>query len=241
MKKDILKSACCFLAFLPVAAVASTAIDSITLNGDDSLNTVTIGGTTLSGGSVATSITSNISGAFDSLTVGATAPAGSATVHPNIADSSLLTGTRGTVDDGVYRFDWGASGFTDNDSDFDFFVFEDVGNDNVTVNAVLGDGRLGASYSLTSWGDVSTAGVLENGLVDRTISGAAFHFTDLLDENGVELSNGDTILGIIIGEVDASDFYLVSGNVVVPEPGTFALLLGIAGLGLVVTRRRASL
>ncbi|MCH7228978.1 hypothetical protein, partial [Haloferula sp. A504] len=111
---------------------------------------------------------------------------------------------------------WNASGggFTDNDADPDFFVFEDLGNDSVVVHAILGDGTLGAGVALSGWNVVRTDGVLNGGeFTGRSVAGVAFDFTDLLDATGANLTNGTTIQGIVLGDASDADFYEVYANV----------------------------
>ncbi|MCH7229134.1 hypothetical protein, partial [Haloferula sp. A504] len=111
---------------------------------------------------------------------------------------------------------WNASGggFTDNDADPDFFVFEDLGNDSVVAHAILGDGTLGAGVALSGWNVVHTDGALNGGeFTGRSVAGVAFDFTDLLDATGANLTNGTTIQGIVIGDTNDADFYEVYANV----------------------------
>ncbi|MEP4077248.1 beta strand repeat-containing protein [Haloferula sp.] len=211
---------------------AITGIDSVALGAGDTLSTATVGGVAYPGGVIATSCEDNRANSFsfDSnafLTAGDPAPTGTATNSADANqgktfDDSVLTGVAGSANasqaGGGLVLRWNASnGITDNDADPDFFVFEDGGNDNVGVHAILADGTLGQGVALSGWTTVSTSGVLStNGattLTGRTVSGVAFHFTDLLDAAGANLVNGAIIQGIVIGDTIAADFYEVYAHV----------------------------
>jgi hypothetical protein len=82
----------------------------------------------------------------------------------------------------------------------DFFVFETGGNQPITIEAILPGGTPGQSVNVAQamWGDtglvITTAGP-HNG---QSISGVAFAITDLLDQNGNNLTNSSIIEGIQI-------------------------------------------
>ncbi len=82
----------------------------------------------------------------------------------------------------------------------DFFVFETGGNQDVNIEAILPGGIIGQSVTVptATWGatglTITTSGP-HNG---QTIEGIAFAITDLLDENGNNLTNSSLIEGIQI-------------------------------------------
>ncbi|MCH7229135.1 hypothetical protein [Haloferula sp. A504] len=228
---------------------AVVAIDSVTLGGSNELLTATVGGTAYSGGVIADATADNRANNM-TLTVGAAAPAGTVSsasdVHQGAAiDNDLLTGVAGSVSSsqsgGILSLKWNTSGggFTDNDADPDFFVFEDLGNDSVFAYAILGDGTLGAGVALSGWNVVRTDGVLNGGeFTGRSVAGVAFDFTDLKDAAGVNLTNGPIIQGIVLGDANDADFYEVYGNVSpIPEPSAAAMLGGFGLLALLRRRR----
>jgi hypothetical protein len=119
-----------------------------------------------------------------------------------------------------------------NGGDPDFFIFEVGMNDHFTAQAILPDGQLGQAVSVarTLWGDTGLRAVswVSGG---QPIGGLAFAITDLLDADGLQLTNKSAIRGIQInsGTLDPAFF-----GAVVPEPATFAIL----GLGAVLALRR---
>jgi len=114
----------------------------------------------------------------------------------------------------------------------DFFLFEAGMNDNFLLAAILEDGRLGQFRMVDgwTWGDT---GLNRIGFYNwgQPIGGIAFAITDLLDENGANLTNDSVIQGISIVSrtLDPSLFVAV-----VPEPATPALF----ALGALLMRRR---
>lgn len=249
----------------PTSQADIVAIDSVTIDGSNQLLTATVGGTAYGGGTVATASlsSSNVEGSMgvsfdgtDMLTAGTAAPSGDTldttnTVAINI-DGDILTGSAGgsaagntTQSGGALNLQWGSGlGFTDNDADPDFFIFEDLGNDDVVVHAILSDGTVGTGVSLLSdlWNVVRTDGVLytdtSTSLTDRSVAGVSFAFTDLLDASGANLTNGTGIKGIMIGDTSAADFYDVYANVsVIPEPSV-AMFGGSLAMLLLLRRRR---
>jgi len=117
----------------------------------------------------------------------------------------------------------------------DFFVFEAGMNDNFLVAAILGDGRLGQyrMVDVSAWGDT---GLDRSGFYNwgQPIGGIAFAITDLLDQNGADLTNDSAIQGIQIISRTLDPALFVA---VVPEPATLAIL-GLGAL-LMHTRRRS--
>jgi hypothetical protein len=81
----------------------------------------------------------------------------------------------------------------------DFFVFETGGNQDISIEAILPGEMVGQSVNVPTsmWGDTGLArrpGPHNN----QTIEGIAFAITDLLDQNGNNLTNGSVIEGIQI-------------------------------------------
>jgi len=108
----------------------------------------------------------------------------------------------------------------------DFFLFETGGNQDFSIEAILPGGIIGQSVNVpqSTFGDtglvITTSGP-HNG---QTIEGVAFAVTDLLDQNGNNLTNNSVIEGIQISSpgLDPSGFYAsVGGPVMVashPDP-----------------------
>ena len=143
-------------------------------------------------------------------------------------DNNVLTGVAGSTGNpeqngGAMALYWGdnnTTGLTDNDADPDFFIFEDLGNDSVEVRAILGNGTVGESVALSTWNSVSSLGDLYGsdatplgGGGNRTVTGVAFDFTDLLDETGAALTNGTAIRGILVGDEGSADLYEIYANI----------------------------
>ena len=82
----------------------------------------------------------------------------------------------------------------------DFFVFETGGNQDINIEAILSGGTIGQSVTVPQalWGatglNITTSGP-HNG---QTIEGIAIAITDLLDQNGNNLTNSSIIEGIQI-------------------------------------------
>ncbi len=92
---------------------------------------------------------------------------------------------------------FGGGLFTDdNGNNFDFFIFENGGTDSGTIQAIFPDDSLGdtISFSSSSWGDTGYT----SSVGDQAIKGLAFEIRDLLDANGVNLTNSSVIKGIRI-------------------------------------------
>lgn len=109
----------------------------------------------------------------------------------------------------------GQSAWTDTNGDNpDFFVFETGGNQDINIEAILSGGTIGQSVTVpeATWGNtgltITTSGP-HNG---QSISGVAFAITDLLDQNGNNLTNSSLIEGIQISSpgYDPSCFCAVS-------------------------------
>lgn len=118
-----------------------------------------------------------------------------------------------------------------NGGDPDFFIFEVGMNDDFTAQAILANGQLGQAVSVarTLWGDTGLRAISwVNG--GQPIGGVAFAITDLLDAEGLQLTNKSAIRGIQINSGTLDPALL---GAVVPEPATLAIL----GLGAVLALR----
>lgn len=265
-KISLLKSlpAVCLSIFLASGANAAVlGIDSVTLGGSDELVTATVGGTAYAGGTIADIAEDNRgTGVLLPLVAGDPVPSGTvvsaAEANQGFAyDNSVLTGVAGSTGNafqngGALVLYWGdgvTNGLTDNDSDPDFFVFEDLGNDTVEVFAILANDTVGAPITLSGWNSVSTAGDLYGSAAtpiggggNRNVQGVSFDFTDLLDASGAPLTAGTAIKGIVIGDESSADFYEIYANVdsatlpAIPEPSTLLLVSMVAGF--MAVRRR---
>lgn len=232
---------------------AILGIDSVVLDGANALVSARIGGTDYAGGRIADYAEDGRPGtpiAGHPFAAGSPAPTGTAIsptdqLQAKAFDNNVLTGAAGddvdTQTGGVMILRWGTS-FTDNDTDPDFFVFEDLGNDLVDVQAILSDGTLGAAIRLTGWNTVATNGVLSVNPDDirsnRTVSGVSFGFTDLLDATGQPLALGTSIQGIVIGDAPGADFFEIYAAVeatTIPEPASMVMI--IAGLAVCFVRK----
>ncbi len=118
----------------------------------------------------------------------------------------------------------GKSVWTDTNRDNpDFFLFETGGNQDFSIEAILPGGVIGQSVNVpqSTFGDtglvITTSGP-HNG---QTIEGVAFAITDLLDQNGDNLTNNSEIEGIQISSpgYDPSGFYASVGGPVVAASG----------------------
>ena len=98
----------------------------------------------------------------------------------------------------------------------DFFIFEAGMNDNIVVQAILSGGQLGQSISIPSstWGDTGLDRV-GNPNGGQSIGGLAFAVTDLLDSNGIPLTNSHVIEGIRVtsATLDPSCFCAINSNI----------------------------
>jgi hypothetical protein len=127
-----------------------------------------------------------------------------------------------------------------------FFLFDAKGNDQVLVRPIYSGGP-GTYVEITSsgktgfeanynWGDTLIE-ITDGGTqVGANAFGVSFSYFDLLDDNGFALTN-QVITGIEFSGPTGLDVSNVSASLV-PEPSA-ALLLGVAGMGLLVRRRRA--
>jgi hypothetical protein len=122
--------------------------------------------------------------------------------------------------------------WTDTNGDHpDFFLFETGANQDFSIEAILPGGIIGSSVNVpqSTFGDtglVITNSGPHNG---QTIEGVAFAITDLLDENGNNLTNSSVIEGIHISSagIDPSGFFASVGGPVLtassPTPADGAL------------------
>jgi len=97
----------------------------------------------------------------------------------------------------------------------DFFVFETGGNQDFSIEAILAGGIIGQSVNVpqSTFGDTGLVVTSTTSSHDgQTIEGVAFAITDLLDQNGNNLTNNSIIEGIQISSpgIDPSGFYAVS-------------------------------
>lgn len=230
---------CCLALALLVATGAQAAITPVTnVDTTPTYSSVTVGATTVTGLVTGTTTTfatvdsddDDWQDVIDTLSLEFGVAGG----------NSLTSGDFRTVAFG------GASLITDNDADPDFFVFEGLGNDPGTIQAVLADGSLGQAISFvagaTHWGGTGyTSLIYTNATRSSTASqeafGMAFHFTDLLDAAGINLTPGTPIQGIFIDTAGALDAVSISANIeAVPEPVSMGLLM----LGLLAAGHRRS-
>lgn len=89
-----------------------------------------------------------------------------------------------------------------NGDDADFFIFESVGNDSVSIRPIFTDGSVGqfVVFSVkggdsTNWGDTNVP-ITEGARSGQNIFGMAFAITDLVDAAGVALTNSTVIMGL---------------------------------------------
>jgi hypothetical protein len=82
----------------------------------------------------------------------------------------------------------------------DFFVFETGGNQDIGIAAVLPGGTIGQSVTVATatWGNTGLSITTSGPHNGQSISGIAFAITDLLDQNGNNLTNDSVIEGIQI-------------------------------------------
>ncbi len=97
----------------------------------------------------------------------------------------------------------------------DFFVFETNGNQDFSIEAILPGGVIGQSVNVSqsTFGDTGLVITSTTSSHDgQTIEGVAFAITDLLDQNGNNLTNNSIIEGIQISSpgIDPSGFYAVA-------------------------------
>jgi len=97
----------------------------------------------------------------------------------------------------------------------DFFLFETGGNQDFSIEAILPGGTLGQSVNVpqSTFGDTGLVVTSTTSSHDgQTIEGVAFAITDLLDQNGNNLTNSSIIEGIQISSpgIDPSGFYAVA-------------------------------
>ncbi len=80
----------------------------------------------------------------------------------------------------------------------DFFVFETGGNQDINIEAILPGGTIGQSVTVpqATWGNTGLSITTSGPHNGQSISGIAFAITDLLDQNGNNLTNSSMIEGI---------------------------------------------
>jgi hypothetical protein len=82
----------------------------------------------------------------------------------------------------------------------DFFIFETGGNQDINIAAVLPGGTIGQSVTVATatWGNTGLSITTSGPHNGQSISGIALALTDLLDQNGNNLTNDSVIEGIQI-------------------------------------------
>ena len=89
-----------------------------------------------------------------------------------------------------------------NGDEADFFIFESGGNDSVSIRPIFTDGLVGQFVvfsvkggDLTNWGDTGVP-ITVGPRAGQNIFGMAFAITDLVDADGVALTNSTVIMGL---------------------------------------------
>ncbi|MEN6334168.1 MAG: PEP-CTERM sorting domain-containing protein [Phycisphaerales bacterium] len=116
----------------------------------------------------------------------------------------------------------------------DFFVFEAGMQDTLNVQAIMADGTLGKTVTISHdrWG---YTGLERVGLYNlgQPIGGMAFAITDLLDAQGQSLASDAVIQGLLFNSPNLDPVHF-SAAMMTPEPATLAIL----GLGGFLALRR---
>ncbi|MFB0553229.1 MAG: hypothetical protein ACETWQ_07940 [Phycisphaerae bacterium] len=204
----------------PVTSVVITRVDNPGGAPNFWLESITVGGYTVT-------VDELVTGLSEGAATAQPAPYNDITVADNF-DLNLFAGRADEVPPTWQIKELGGRPvWTDTNRDNpDFFLFETGGNQDFSIEAILPGGIIGQSVNVpqSTFGDtglvITTSGP-HNG---QTIEGVAFAVTDLLDQNGNNLTNSSIIEGIQISSpgLDPSGFYAsVGGPVLVasnPDP-----------------------
>ncbi|MHC4206403.1 MAG: hypothetical protein ACYSTT_17260, partial [Planctomycetota bacterium] len=181
-------------AVTPISEVTITRIDNPDGTPNFMLESITVGGYTVP-------VLRLVNGASEGVATAQPAPYDDITVADNF-DLNLFAGRADQVPPTHQVKELGGQLLWNdtNGDNPDFFVFETGGNQDINIEAILSGGTIGQSVTVPQaiWGDtgfnITTSGP-HNG---QTIEGIAFAITDLLDENGNNLTNSSLIEGIQI-------------------------------------------
>ncbi|UCH90031.1 MAG: LamG domain-containing protein, partial [Thermoplasmata archaeon] len=234
MSKNLL----CLILFVLAIVTASiqaevTPVTSVVVNEVDNpggapnfwLESITVGGYTVT-------VDELVTGTSEGVATAQPAPYDDITVADNF-DLNLFAGRADEVPPTWQIKELGGKPvWSDTNGDHpDFFLFETGGNQDFSIEAILPGGIIGSSVNVpqSTFGDtglvITTSGP-HNG---QTIEGVAFAITDLLDQNGNNLTNSSIIEGIQISSpgLDPSGFYASIGGPVLtasnPSPADGAL------------------
>jgi hypothetical protein len=197
----------------PVTSVVITRVENPGGAPNFWLESITVGGYTIT-------VDKLVTGVSEGVATAQPAPYNTITNADNF-DLNLFAGRSGEVPPTHQIKELGGEStwLNTNGDNPDFFVFETGGNQDFAIEAILPGGIIGQSVNVpqSTFGDtglvITTSGP-HNG---QTIEGVAFAVTDLLDQNGNNLTNGSIIEGIQISSdgYDPSGFYAVASA----EPG----------------------
>jgi len=181
-------------AVTPISEVTITRIDNPDGTPNFMLESITVGSYTVT-------VLRLVNGVSEGVATAQPAPYNDVTAADNF-DLNLFAGRATEVPPTHQVKDFGGQSLWNdtNGDNPDFFVFETGGNQDINIEAILPGGTIGQSVTVpqATWGDtglnITTSGP-HNG---QTIEGIAFAITDLLDENGNNLTNSTLIEGIQI-------------------------------------------
>ncbi|MCH8120111.1 MAG: hypothetical protein IIC00_10325, partial [Planctomycetes bacterium] len=192
----------------PVTSVVVTRVDNTGAAPNFWLESITVGGYTVAVDELVTGVSTGVATAQP-------APYDDITDADNF-DLNLFAGRANEVPPTWQIKELGGEStwLNTNGDNPDFFLFETNGNQDFSIEAILPGGVIGQSVNVpqSTFGDtglvITTSGP-HNG---QTIEGVAFAITDLLDQNGNNLTNSSIIEGIQISSpgIDPSGFYAVA-------------------------------